>query len=98
MKDRTNKIKQQIEPILKQFPITNAYLFGSVLRDDFNDDSDIDILFNYNREQGFTLLDMYEVQNLISDKLGRKIDLIPETTIKEHSKKEILSQRVLIYE
>lgn len=39
-----NKIKNKIIPVLKRYQVKRAAFFGSVVRGDYNKDSDIDIL------------------------------------------------------
>jgi predicted nucleotidyltransferase len=82
-----SKIKKQLPNVvelLKKHKIKNAYVFGSVLTEKFNDDSDIDFLVNLQDgldpvEAGEHLWDLeYELQDL----LDRKVDLLTERSLK----------------
>lgn len=70
--------------LLKKHKIRSAYVFGSVLTEKFNKNSDIDFLVNIQQgldsvEAGGHLWDLeYELQDL----LNRKVDLLPEKYLK----------------
>lgn len=83
-------IHQSIQPylpkvieLLKMHKITSAYLFGSVLTKEFNEQSDVDFLVNIQSdldpvEAGGHLWDLtYELQEL----LNRNVDLITERSL-----------------
>ena len=83
-------IHQSIQPylpkvieLLKMHKITSAYLFGSVLTKEFNEQSDVDFLVNIQPdldpvEAGGHLWDLtYELQDL----LNRNVDLITERSL-----------------
>src|SRR5207248_7174381 len=50
-------------------------LFGSVLRDDFHEGSDLDVLVEYEPNARVGYLGMMRMQDELSDKLGRQVDL-----------------------
>ncbi len=57
-------------------------LFGSVLRDDFTDDSDVDVLVEFDPEQPVTFLDLYDMEEELSRLFGgRKIDLVTAASL-----------------
>ena len=70
--------------LLKKHKIKSAYVFGSVLSDRFNEESDVDFLVNLQDgldpvEAGGHLWDLgYDLEDLLS----RKIDLITERSLK----------------
>jgi len=51
-------------------------LFGSVLRDDFAPDSDIDVLVSFASEVRYSLFDLVRMENELKDLWGRQVDLI----------------------
>ena len=52
-------------------------LFGSVLRDDFRDDSDVDVLVEFIPEYPITFFDLHEMEEILSRLFaGRRIDLV----------------------
>jgi predicted nucleotidyltransferase len=57
-------------------------LFGSVLRDDFRDDSDIEVLVEFDPEHPVTFFDLYDMEEELSRLLGgRKIDLVTAASL-----------------
>ena len=88
--------------IFKKYKIKNAYLFGSVLTDKFNNKSDLDILINFQNEVTDPLLKgelLWSLQFAIEDAFHRYVDLLQETTPKNpYFIKELQETRQLIYE
>ena len=59
------------------------YAFGSVVREDFNIDSDIDLVVDFNEKDPFTYTDLYfNLKSKLEELLKRQIDLIEERAIK----------------
>lgn len=77
-------------------------IFGSYARNENIDSSDVDILYHldaifydkYSGFIGFKKLD--EIKKLISDKLGKKIDLAPKTNLSKTAKKYILNEVIYV--
>ena len=65
-----NEIKNKILPIIQRFCITKMGLFGSFVRGEMSDDSDIDILVEI--EDDISLLDFVGLKLEIEEALGRK--------------------------
>ena len=87
-------IKQKILPILKRYGIKKAGLFGSCIRGELREDSDIDILVEI--EEDISLLDFVGIKLEIEEALERKVDLVEYNTIKPLLKERILSEQVSI--
>ncbi len=90
----------EIISLLKKHEIKNAYVFGSVLTNKFNEDSDVDFLVTIQEnldpvEAGGHLWDLtYELEDL----LKRKIDLITEKSLKNpYFIKELNETKFSIY-
>ena len=90
-KNSKDKIKEIIIPILKKHNVKRASLFGSIVREDYTDDSDIDILVEL--EDGLSLLDFIDIKLEIEDATKRKVDLVEHATIKPSLKKYVLKQQ-----
>lgn len=56
-------------------------LFGSILRDDFRSDSDVDILVSFDFQAPWDLLDLVKMQQALESMLNRKVDLIEKRVI-----------------
>ncbi len=58
-------------------------MFGSVLRDDFSDDSDVDFLVRFQNEATWTLLDLARMERQLESMVGRSVDLIERAGIEQ---------------
>jgi predicted nucleotidyltransferase len=67
---------KQSESVLKQAGVTHLYMFGSTVRGEARPDSDVDLFFDYERED-FGIFDLMDVKELAAEILGTKTDMIP---------------------
>jgi hypothetical protein len=88
------EIKRKILPILQRYGVKRVGLFGSYVRGEIREDSDIDILVEI--EKDISLLDFVGLKLEIEEALGRKIDLVEYNTIKPLIKERILNEQVVI--
>lgn len=88
------EIKGKIIPILESYGVTRAGLFGSVVRGELKEGSDIDILVEIQRD--ISLLDFVGLKLEIEKILGRKVDLVEYSTIKPLLRDNILKEQVAI--
>jgi predicted nucleotidyltransferase len=86
------EIRQKILPVLEKHNIKKAGLFGSFIRGEMREDSDIDILVEI--EDNISLLDFVGIKLEIEDVLGRKVDLVEYSTIKPLLKDRIIKEQV----
>jgi predicted nucleotidyltransferase len=71
-------------------------LYGSVLRDDFDDESDVDVLFE--TEPGVRLgLARWGIQADLADLLGREVDLCFPDELSKYIRQRVLDQAETIY-
>ena len=71
-------------------------IFGSILRDDFRDDSDVDLLVRFSKPK--SLLDLVRIERIISETLGRKTDLLTESSISPYLRNRIRQEMQIFYE
>ncbi|MEB2778085.1 nucleotidyltransferase domain-containing protein [Algoriphagus sp. D3-2-R+10] len=88
-----------IKKLCEKYRVRTFSAFGSVTRDDFSDDSDIDFVVDFDENDPFKYTDLYfELKENLEDLLKRQIDLIEERGIKNRFfKKELDATKVLIY-
>ncbi len=90
----------QVIALLEKHKIKQAYVFGSVVTDKFNDESDVDFLVKFDDgldplENGTLWWDLYYA---IKDTYNREVHIITERSLKNpYRKKEIDSTKLLIY-
>ncbi len=99
-----------VAPIFQKLPITEEQLaefcrrhhilrmsvFGSVLRDDFRPDSDVDFLveFETGHHPGWDIVDVCdELEHLV----GREVDVVNPKYLKERLRKNVLEEAQLVY-
>jgi len=88
-----------IAEFCKRHSIVELALFGSVLREDFGPDSDIDVLVTFapNRTPGFVRL--HHIENELSEFLGgRHLDLVTKKFLNHRIRSEVLADAEVLYE
>ncbi len=77
--------------------IRKLSLFGSVLREDFGDDSDVDVLveFENGHTPGWNIVSM---QNEISRLVGREVDFRTAEELSRHFRRQVIDKALTIYE
>lgn len=82
----------------EKYPIRKLSLFGSVLRDDFRADSDVDVLVEFLPGARISYFDMAEMQFELEDLLGRQIDLLTPKAISKYFRQKVLDTAMTVYE
>lgn len=92
------EIKKKIEelkPLIKErFKVKSIGIFGSYIRGEEKEKSDLDILIEF--EEPISLLKFIELENYLSDSIGVKVDLVEKSTLKPRIGKHILEEVVNI--
>ena len=93
--------RDRITAFCRQWRIIEFALFGSVLRDDFRPDSDVDVLVSFAPDARWTLLDLAEMQEQLEAIIGRNVDLLTRRGVEQARNplrtKAILSTAETIY-
>ncbi len=72
--------------------------FGSILREDFGNESDVDVLVSFAPNSAWTLLDLVAMQDELGDLLGRRVDLVEREALKNpFRRREILRTVEMVY-
>ncbi len=90
--------KQDISRLCKNYHISQLSVFGSALRDDFNDDSDIDILLEFepNHIPGF--FGLFDIEQALSNLLdGRKVDVRTPQDLSRHFRDKVIANAEVQY-
>jgi hypothetical protein len=78
----TQAMTQQIAEYFKTQPVVKAWLFGSYARGEETEDSDVDLLVKFDRSLPIGLLAYVRIHRDLEEKLGRKVDLVEEGTLR----------------
>ena len=93
---------KKISKICQDWQIVELALFGSVLREDFNLDSDIDVLVSFAEDARITFFDLDTIEQELSSLFNRPVDVVTKEAIEQsHNwirKKNILDNSQVIYE
>ena len=80
-------------------PIEKAWLFGSFARGEEREDSDVDLLVDIDQTNASVgLLQFCHIMNELSDRLGRRVDLVVNGTLLPFAEKTANQDKQLIYE
>ncbi len=73
----------QIQELCKSNRVKTLFAFGSVLRDDFNELSDVDLVVDIDEKDPFKYTDLYfHIKSKLEEILKRQVDLLEERAIK----------------
>jgi len=96
--DRIKASPVQIAEFCQRWKIIEFALFGSVLRDDFRPDSDIDILVTFAPNQMLTWDDWLNMEQELKVLFNRKVDLVSKQYLRNpYRRYEILNSCQVIY-
>jgi predicted nucleotidyltransferase len=91
----------KISEFCRKWKIKELSFFGSVLRDDFGPESDIDVMVSFDPDEHWNLWDHYHMREELKELFGRPVDLITRRSIeRSHNwirKKAILEGSEAIY-
>lgn len=86
-----------ITPLLKkQYGVSKIGIFGSYLRGEENEGSDLDILVEFEESADLGLLDFIKLENYLGELLKVKVDLVEKSSLKPRIGKHILEEVVAI--
>lgn len=98
---RLNTNQQDLIQLCQEGKIIELALFGSILRDDFNSESDIDLLVTFAKDAKITFFDLDSIENQFSRLFKRPVDVVTKKAINNsHNpirKKNILDNLKVIY-
>ena len=101
MSPRIELDMDRIGEFCRRWKITEFALFGSVLREDFRADSDVDVLVTFAPDAKISLFDLGDIEDDLAEVLGRKVDLVLKRGIERSPnyirRKAILSSAEVIY-
>lgn len=89
--------KEQLEEFCHRHHIRRLALFGSVLRDDFSPNSDVDVLVEFvpGRVPGLAFFDM---ERELSSIIGRKVDLNTPQFLSRYFRDMVLAEAEVLYD
>jgi uncharacterized protein len=89
----------QIQELCKENRVKTLFAFGSVTRDDFNSESDVDLVVDFEEKDPFVYTDLYfNLKSKLEELLKRQVDLLEERAIKNRFfRQQLESTKVQLY-
>lgn len=94
----TQMMTQQIAEYFKIQPVLRAWMFGSFARGEKTEDSDVDILVEYDKNARISLLTISHMMGEQEKSTGRRVDLIEEDCLMPFAVESANRDKQLIYE
>ncbi|MBI5711681.1 MAG: nucleotidyltransferase family protein [Candidatus Eisenbacteria bacterium] len=90
--------RERIAELCHRYRISELSLFGSVLREDFGPDSDVDVLVEFDAGADVSLTDLIAVQDELALLLGRPVDVVDKRGLRNPFRRHaILTTRQVVY-
>ena len=86
------------QKFLSSIPVLRAWVFGSFARGEETQESDLDLLVDYDKDSQVSLLDIIRYKNDLSRILGREVDLIENGFLKPFAVPSAEHDKYLVYE
>jgi len=81
----------------RHYQVRRLALFGSVLRDDFRPDSDIDVLVVFHPSTRVTFMILGRMKRELSEMFQHPVDLVPQQGLKPSIREAVLSTAQEVY-
>ena len=89
--------REKIAGFCRRHHIRKLALFGSVLRDDFRPDSDVDVLVEFEPGHRYTYFGLAELEDELSTLVGRRVDLHVSKSLHPFLRDKVLGQAEELY-
>jgi len=88
----------RLETLCKKWRVREFSLFGSILRDDFGPESDVDVLVSFEDDAPWSLWDLIAMRTELGALFGRRVDLVEREGLRNPFRRSrILQTRQIIY-
>jgi len=94
MSDQMHPVSERIIDILRKNGVKRASFFGSIVRGDMTEDSDVDLLVEFEGRR--SLLDLAHLKNELEDAVDRRVDLLTYKSLHTLLRERILAEQVPI--
>ena len=88
----------KVRDFCRRSDIRRLSLFGSVIRDDFTNDSDVDVLVEFEPGYRIGLMGFAGLELELTEILGRKVDLNTPQELSPYYRQEVLEEALVLYD
>ena len=85
-----NILRETLPYVQNLYRVESMEVFGSYIRSEENDESDLDILISFSATP--SLIKFIELENLLTDRVGIKVDLVMKEALKRNIRQNILRE------
>lgn len=90
--------EKDLQVVANKYGIKEMSVFGSSLRKDFNDASDLDLIIEFKNSDEISLIDLVDIQMYFEQIINRKVDIVEPAGLKNpYRRKAILKSKEAIY-
>ena len=90
--------ESQLAELCRKWKVTEMSLFGSILRDDFGPDSDVDVLVVFQPDAPWSMWDLMDMKAELEALFGRAVDLVEKEALRNPwRKRRILGTYEVVY-
>jgi predicted nucleotidyltransferase len=89
-------LRQHLPQVQQKYRVRQLGIFGSFVRGEQTENSDIDVLVEFDPSARFGLLTFCQLENDLSDILQRKVDLVMKDGLKPHIGERILQEVIYL--
>jgi predicted nucleotidyltransferase len=83
--------RERVADFCRRHQVRRLALFGSVLRDDFRPDSDVDVLVEFGPEARAGLFEMARMEAELEELIGRRVDLRTPAELSRYFRDEVVA-------
>jgi len=89
---------RKLETFCRRWQVVEFSLFGSVLREDFKPDSDLDVLVSFSPTAQISLFDLVQMKIELEELFHRQVDVVEKEALRNpYRRQEILTNAQVIY-
>ncbi len=88
---------EELTNFCRRYQVRELALFGSMLRQDYRSDSDVDLLVSFEPAARVTFLTLARMQRELEALLGRRVDLVPKDGLKPVIRDHVLATARVLY-
>ncbi len=91
--------KDKITQFCQKNHICQFSFFGSILRDDFGDNSDVDVLVEFHNQASVGLFELYDMEQELSNLFGgRKVDINTKNSLSKYFHSKVIKEMDIQYD
>lgn len=97
IRDRIDIPMDDLAELCRRYSVRELALFGSVLRDEFRADSDIDVLVEFEEDAPIGFIAFQELRDELITLFGRDVDLVSKRGLKPRFRDSVLGHQWVVY-